>query len=67
MKVFVFLVLMLPIAAYAADDEAVRIMQNQLSMRIGEEMNKAIQCEIGKELILKDADAAQDELQDAGD
>ena len=67
-------VLLAPSLAYA--DEIVgnlndgRVIQGQLSARIGEEMNKAISCEVAKSRIeeaLKDADQAQDELQDAGD
>lgn len=65
---------LLPVSAYA--DEIVgnlndsRVIQAQLSARIGEEMNKAISCEVQKERTdsaLRDADQAQDELQDAGD
>lgn len=65
---------LIPASAYA--DEIVgnlndsRVIQGQLSARIGEEMNKAIFCEVQKErtdAALRDADQTQDELQDAGD
>ena len=66
--------LLLPVAAYADDAPGVvrdsAVIQSQLSARIGEEMNKAISCEVQKErtdAALRDADQAQDELQDDGD